>query len=177
MLLLTTCTATNKTCPSEVMHLQLSGRSCLRISLIFHDHAKPPGPHLCGGGILLESLHMSREARPQERPTDRRLGGGEGKPIAHFLPPQKNKNRLCSMTCGIYKTYKIDRLDTKRSFVGAAEGAKHHLNEKKRSHPEEKLGPEATDIDQSQRIPPRRKFWVGNKDGYWTSKKVDLDLW
>ena len=37
--------------------------------------------------------------------------------------------------------YKIDRLDTKRSFIGAAiEGPTHHLNEKKRSHPEGKLG-------------------------------------
>ena len=82
------------------------------------------------------------------------------------------------MTCGIYKIYKIDRLNRKRSFIGAAEGAKHYLKEKKRSHPEEKSGKGAADLDQSQRIPPRRKFWVGNKeDGYWISKKVDTDFW
>ncbi len=42
----------------------------------------------------------------------------------------ENKNRLCSMTCGIDKICKIDRLDTKRFF----------LYEKKRSHPKEKSG-------------------------------------
>ncbi len=122
--------------------------------------------------------------------------GGAGQPDPTICA-YGNKNRLCSMTCGIYKIYKIDRLVTKRSFIGAAEGAKQHLNEKKRSHPkrnwvrerqilinpagshpEEKSGQGATYLDRSQRIPPRRKFWVGNKeDGYWTSKKVDLDLW
>ena len=49
----------------------------------------------------------------------------------------KNKNRLCSMTCGIDNVYKIDRLDTKRFFL---KGIKYNLNEEKRSHPEEKSG-------------------------------------
>ena len=54
-----------------------------------------------------------------------------------------NKNRLCSMTCGIDNIYKIDRLDTKRFFL---KGTKDNLNEKKRSHPEEKSGQGATDL-------------------------------
>ena len=48
------------------------------------------------------------------------------------------------MTCGIDKIYKIDRLDTKKIFL---KGTKDHLNEKKRSYPEEKSGQGATDLD------------------------------
>ena len=59
------------------------------------------------------------------------------------LKKKKNKNRLCSMTCGIDKIYKIYRLDTKRVFL---KGTKDHLNEKKRS----------------QRIPPRREILLGS---------------
>ena len=84
------------------------------------------------------------------------------------------------MTCGIDRIYKIDRLDTKDPLF---KGAKEYLNEKKRSHPKEKLdrkqqilidldgshpeekyGQGATDLDRYQRIPPRRKIWVGNKE-------------
>ncbi len=35
---------------------------------------------------------------------------------------KENKNRLCSMTCGIDKIKNIDRLDTKSSFI--VEGSK-----------------------------------------------------
>ncbi len=36
--------------------------------------------------------------------------------------PRRNKNRLCSMTYGIDKIFKMDRLDAKSSFVEEAEG-------------------------------------------------------
>ncbi len=40
-----------------------------------------------------------------------------------------NKNRLCSMACGVDKMYKIDRLDAKRFFI---EGSKKIISMKRR---------------------------------------------
>ena len=45
------------------------------------------------------------------------------------------------------------------------------------SHPEEKSGLGAKDLDRSFWIPPQRKFWVEKEEDIAHQKKVDLDLW
>ncbi len=42
------------------------------------------------------------------------------------------------------------------------------------SHPEEKYGQGATDLDRSRWIPPRRNFWVGIKEYIGQPKKLTL---
>ncbi len=44
-----------------------------------------------------------------------------GKRKRRLYIQKKNKNRLCSMACGVDKMYKMDRLDAKRFFI---EGSK-----------------------------------------------------
>ena len=96
MLLLTTCTVTNKTCPSEVMrrvHVQLSGRSCFRISLIFHDHAKPPGPHLWGAHSSGVPAYVQGSASVRATGV---WGEGKENPSPISSPQKKSLRRLQS---------------------------------------------------------------------------------
>ena len=72
-----------------------------------------------------DAVNMNGEKRRRRRRTVHLHRGGEC-PIVYIRAgltlPRRNKNRLCSMTYGIDKIFKIDRLDAKRSFIEEAEG-------------------------------------------------------
>ena len=90
--------------------------------------------------LLHESPWGGREqvkCTPPVSPRTREKSRSSSSPLSFV---QLNKNRLCSMTCGIDKIYKIDRLNRKRSFI---EGSKRSFKWK-------------------EEIPPRREIWSGS---------------
>ncbi len=95
--------------------------------------------------------------------------------------PTNNKNRLCSMTCGIDKkklrgnTTKVSKIQMDPWKNSVAQ------SRRKRSHPKENSDQGATDptpkrnLITGRRIPPRREIWSRN-DGSHPEEKYEWEM-